>query len=137
MHGDGLARGDSGYKLLKRVLRSKVAIGAYRALHPDLGIPLALWVSRVSRGSRDEKKVDREWLFRQLARPRFGEGADAVLTGHYHHPTHFVREGKDFLILGDWVVHSTFARLADGRLSLWGWDGAEATPWRGPGIEAT
>jgi UDP-2,3-diacylglucosamine hydrolase len=136
MHGDGLARGDAGYKLLKRVLRSPAAIGAYRALHPDLGIPFALWVSRVSRKSRDEQKVDREWLFRQLALPRFKEGADAVLTGHYHHPTHFVRDGKDFVVLGDWVVHSTFARLSGGRLGLWGWDGSAAAPWQGPGIEA-
>ncbi len=136
MHGDGLARGDAGYKMLKGLLRSPLAIAAYRALHPDLGIPFALWVSRVSRGSRDESRVDREWLYRQLALPRFAEGADGVLTGHYHHPTHFSRAGKDFLVLGDWVVHSTFARLAGGRFSLWGWDGQEASPYAGPGVES-
>jgi len=136
MHGDGLARGDLGYKMLKRVLRSPLAIGAYRAVHPDLGIPFALWTSSGSRRSRDENKVDREWLYRQLALPRFAEGADGVLTGHYHHPTHFVREGRDFLVLGDWVVHSTFARLADGCFRLWGWDENGERPWVGPGIEA-
>jgi len=136
MHGDGLARGDLGYKLLKGLLRNPLAVAAYGALHPDLGIPFALAVSRTSRHSRDESKVDREWLYRQLALPRFAEGADAVLTGHYHHPTHFVREGRDFLVLGDWVAHSTFARLQGGRFGLWAWDGEAARPWSGPGIEA-
>ena len=41
MHGDGEARGDTGYKLLKGLLRSGWAISAYRAIHPDLGIPFA------------------------------------------------------------------------------------------------
>ena len=135
MHGDGLARGDAGYKALKGVLRNRWTMGAYRVLHPDVGIPFALWVSRLSRHSRDEGKVDREWLYRQLALPRFADGADAVITGHYHHPTHFRREDRDFLVLGDWVVHSTFASLAEGRFALWAWDGTEARPWDGPGID--
>jgi UDP-2,3-diacylglucosamine hydrolase len=123
MHGDGLARGDLGYKMLKAVLRNRWTIAAYRALHPDLGIPFALWVSRVSRTSRDESKVDREWLYRQLALPRFAEGADAVLTGHYHHPTHFRREGRDFIVLGDWVKNFTYAALSEGALRLERWTG--------------
>lgn len=126
MHGDGLARGDLGYKLLKKVLRNRVAIAAYRAIHPDLGIPFAHAVSRLSRHSRDESKVDREWLHRQLAVPRFAEGADAVLTGHYHHPTHFRRDGRDFLILGDWIGNFTFASLRGGRFRLERWHGEDA-----------
>ena len=135
MHGDGLARGDAGYKALKGMLRNRWTMAAYRALHPDFGIPFALWVSRLSRHSRDESKVDREWLYRQLALPRFAEGADAAITGHYHHPTHFRRDGRDFLVLGDWVMHSTFASLAEGRFQLWSWDGARARAWEGPGID--
>jgi UDP-2,3-diacylglucosamine hydrolase len=135
MHGDGLAKGDLGYKMLKAVLRNPLAIGAYRALHPDLGIPFALWVSRVSRGSRDESKVDREWLFRQLALPRYAEGADAVLTGHYHHPTHFRREGRDFIVLGDWVKNFTYAALADGEFRLERWNGEGFEVLSGGGAE--
>jgi len=137
MHGDGLARGDLGYKLLKKLLRNPFTIGCYRWIHPDIGIPFAYLVSRVSRGSRDESKVDREWLYRQLAPPRYAEGADAVLTGHYHHPTHIRRAGKDFLILGDWVNHMTFASLENGRFTLEHWNGeaGEPLPRTHPGID--
>ena len=127
MHGDGQARGDLGYKMLKGVLRNRLAIAAYRAIHPDLGIPLAHAVSRLSRATRDESRVDREWLYRQLAVPRWPEGVDAVLSGHYHHPTHFRRDGRDFLILGDWIGNFTFASLNDGRFALARWTGSGAT----------
>lgn len=123
MHGDGEARGDLGYRLLKGVLRSGWAITAYRAIHPDVGIPFAHAVSRLSRATRDESRVDREWLYRQLAEPRFAAGADAVLTGHFHHPTHFRRGGRDFLVLGDWIGNFTFASLNDGRFALERWTG--------------
>jgi UDP-2,3-diacylglucosamine pyrophosphatase LpxH len=76
--------------------------------------------------------VDREWLYRQLALPRFAEGADAVITGHYHHPTHFRREGRDFLILGDWVRSFTYARLRAGEFALERWDGREGEVLSGP-----
>jgi UDP-2,3-diacylglucosamine hydrolase len=127
MHGDGMARGDLGYKLLKGMLRNRWTIAAYGALHPDIGIPLALRVSKWSRGSRDEENVDREWLYRQLALPRFAAGHDAVLTGHYHHPTHFRRDGRDFLVLGDWVRSFTYARLRGGTLALERWEGDAAS----------
>lgn len=133
MHGDGLARGDAGYKLLKKVLRNPAAIAAYRLVHPDLGIPFAHAVSKLSRASRDESNVDREWLFRQLALPRYAEGADGVLTGHYHHPTHLRRDGRDFLILGDWIDNFTFASLNGGRFRLERWSGTEGVPLTPPG----
>jgi UDP-2,3-diacylglucosamine hydrolase len=132
MHGDGLARGDRGYKLLKKILRNPLAIAAYRAIHPDLGIPFAHAVSHLSRSSRDESRVDREWLFRQLALPRFAEGADGAITGHYHHPTHFRRDGRDFLILGDWIDNFTFASLNAGRFRLERWTGTEGVPLTPP-----
>lgn len=49
-HGDGLGAGDSGYRLLRRTLRSRWARALFRLLHPDLGAWLA---SRVS-GTRAE-----------------------------------------------------------------------------------
>jgi UDP-2,3-diacylglucosamine hydrolase len=127
-HGDGLARGDRGYLFLRAVLRHPLAIAGYRWLHPDLGIPLARTVSRLSRTHRDESRFDAEWLRARVAVPRFAAGADAVLLGHFHHPTHLVRDGRDFIVLGDWVKSNTFALLAGGRFSLLRWCGDRAEP---------
>ncbi|HTY09239.1 MAG TPA: UDP-2,3-diacylglucosamine diphosphatase, partial [Candidatus Edwardsbacteria bacterium] len=49
-HGDGLERGDRGYRfLLKPLLRNPVSIWLFGLLHPDLAVPLARWISRTSR----------------------------------------------------------------------------------------
>src|ERR1044072_296074 len=52
-HGDGLGPGDHGYKLLKKVLRSPVSQWLYRRLHPDTGVGMAGWFSRL--GPKDEE----------------------------------------------------------------------------------
>src|SRR5262245_4640121 len=84
-HGDGLVGGDLGYRMLRAVLRSRAAIAMYGLLHPDLGLPLARAVSRWSRASRGEPPLAPERLWREIAEPRFREGYDGVLIGHFHH----------------------------------------------------
>jgi UDP-2,3-diacylglucosamine hydrolase len=121
-HGDGLVGGDLGYRLLRRIVRSPVSIALYGLLHPDLGIPLAHTVSRWSRGSRGEPPLEPERLWREIALPRFGEGFDAVLVGHFHHTYERREPGREFFLLGDWIERFTYAVLEDGaiRLERWG-----------------
>src|SRR6202008_574962 len=110
--------GDIGYKVLKKILRNRACIGLYRMIHPDLGIPLASWVSRISRGSRDQRKIDEELLTREIARPRFAEGYDGVMIGHFHHAFEHREDGRDFLVLGDWIDRFTYAVLEHARPRL-------------------
>lgn len=120
-HGDGLVRGDLGYRLLKKVLRNPVSIGMYQWLHPDLGIPLAHLVSNGSRHSRPRPRLQAERLWREVAAPRFAEGHDGVLIGHFHHAHAERRDGRDFMVLGDWMEHFTYAELENGVLELKTW----------------
>jgi UDP-2,3-diacylglucosamine hydrolase len=120
-HGDGLVGGDLGYRVLKKVLRHRVSVALYRLLHPDLGIPFAGWASRLSRRSREGRVVNADWLRRQIAEPRFAEGYDAVLIGHFHHVHQHRDNGREFFILGDWMDSFTYAVLENGcfRLETW------------------
>jgi len=120
-HGDGLVSGDVGYQVLRKVLRSRACIALYGCLHPDLGIPLANVVSRWSRGSRGERPLAPERLWRQIAEPRFREGFDGVLVGHFHHAYERREANREFIILGDWLEHFTYAQLSGGRLELKTW----------------
>lgn len=121
-HGDGLIGGDLGYRLLKRVIRSPVSIGLYGLLHPDLGMPLANVCSRMSRRSRDTRQLDAGRLVREIAAPRFAEGFDAVMIGHFHHAHEHREGGRQFMVLGDWIDRFTYAVLRDGVLSLEVWE---------------
>ena len=120
-HGDGLGPGDTGYKVLKRILRNPLAIRLYRWVHPDLGIPLALRTSGVSRHHTGNREIDVEGLFTHVAIPALREGAEAVLMGHHHVPIHWKRPEGEFLILGDWFQHFTCARLRGGAFELLTW----------------
>ncbi len=122
-HGDGLIGGDIGYKVLKSILRSPASIALYRLLHPDLGIPLAGWVSRQSRHSRDLRTLDGDRLLREIAAPRFAEGYDGVLVGHFHHAFEHHDHGRDFFVLGDWIERFTYVVLDHGTLKLERWSG--------------
>lgn len=122
-HGDGLARHDRGYRLLKRVFRNRVNIFLYSLLHPDLGIPLAKWVSHLSRnhtapaGPPDDSDYQRE------AQARFREGFDYVVFGHLHYPNLQCFGDKTMVNLGDWIEHFSYA-VFDGReLQLKTWRG--------------
>ena len=113
--------GDLGYRVLRRVIRHPLSIGGYALLHPDLGIPLAHHVSRLSRHSRDARTLQGDRLWREIAEPRFAEGFDTVVIGHFHH-AYERREGdRTLIVLGDWIDQFTFAVLREGRLALEQW----------------
>lgn len=121
-HGDGLAPGDLGYRIIRRIFRNPLAIAAYRALHPDFGIPLATTSSKTSRHYTQEAPVVGPELWRTIAAPRFQAGADAVLIGHFHRPIHLESEGRDFIINGDWMTHWSYTVLEKGHFELRGLD---------------
>lgn len=118
-HGDGIGPGDTGYRMLKAVLRNRLAITLYRALHPDAGVPLAHWVSRRSRHHTHSRGYYLERFSRYVATPQYAAGQDAVAVGHVHDPLHLRdAQGRDFLILGDWIEHFTYAQLEGGQFRL-------------------
>jgi len=125
-HGDGLVGGDLGYKVLKRILRNRASIALYGLLHPDLGIPLALWCSRWSRRSRGHGPFTPDRLIREIADPRFREGYDGVLIGHFHQSFEHRDGDRRFLVLGDWIDRFTYAVLENGNLRLAAWPGGAA-----------
>ncbi len=117
-HGDGLVGGDLGYRVLKKVIRSDAAIGLYRALHPDFGWWLAHRVSHWSRHSREDRPPNPDRLWREIGEPRFRDGFDTVMIGHFHQ-VYERRDGPNTMfVLGDWIDSFTSVRLEDGVFTL-------------------
>ena len=127
-HGDGRGPGDHGYKMLKRVVRNPLAIGLFRWVHPDIGIPFALWTSGTSRHHTMDRAVDVENIYRHVGAPALGNGADAVLVGHHHVAHHLERPEGEMIFLGDWFRQFTCARLEGGQLALWRWPLEDTIP---------
>jgi UDP-2,3-diacylglucosamine hydrolase len=118
-HGDGVAKRDRGYRLLKRVLRNKVNIKLYRWLHPDLGVPLAKWVSGSSRKYTDNIDLKDHDDYLEFAQKHLEEKADFVLMGHRHNPLRENFEGLGtYINLGDWLFNFTYAYFENGDIHL-------------------
>ncbi len=120
-HGDGLLGGDLGYKVLKRILHHPASIALYRWLHPDLGLPLAHRVSNLSRRSREPRPIDGDQMWRDIAMPRFAEGFDAVMIGHFHQTLERREADRCFFVLGDWIDRFSYVVLEEGAFRFETW----------------
>lgn len=119
-HGDGLGPGDTGYKMLKTVIRSRPFLWAFRWLHPDLGARVAGGVSftegRAAQPSPTEVKraaILERWAAEHLeAHPHL----DLLTLGHTHVPARReVAPGRWYVNTGDWVHHCSYAVLEPDR----------------------
>ncbi len=131
-HGDGVGRGDLKYRALKTLLRSRATIGAFRALHPELGVRLARRVSSTEmKAGRDGDAAAAErarhieaWARGQL---EADAGLDLVVCGHAHRPACVqVAPGQWYLNAGDWITHFSYITLLPGSdpvVSTWPRDG--------------
>ncbi len=127
-HGDGLGRGDLGYRALRLVLRNPLTRLGFSLLPIPVGDRVAGRVSRTkARWERlEHERLERsqaleEWAADELAAdPELG----LVLLGHTHLPLmREVAPGRWYVNSGDWVQHRTYVRLEEGRppaLREWG-----------------
>jgi UDP-2,3-diacylglucosamine hydrolase len=120
-HGDGLAKDDVGYRMLKRVFRNRINIFLYRILHPDLGVPFAKWMSSISRRhtSRDAPPPDDDYIARAVQ--KFEEGFDYAIFGHLHSPRSQKIDDRVYINLGDWIENFSYAKFDGKDLQLLYW----------------
>ncbi len=124
-HGDGVGGGDLKYRALKATIRSRLARGGFRALHPELGLRIARAVSTTEeKAGRDplagRARYIQAWALGQLeAEPEL----TWVVCGHAHVPA-IVRagEGQAYLNAGDWVRNRTYITVGES-------SGAELRSW--------
>lgn len=123
-HGDGLAKNDLGYRMIKPILRNRWSIRAYRMLHPDFGVRLARGSSRTSRSYTSNKDYgEEEEGMLAFARKKILDGMDIVVMGHRHKPRITPVENGTYVNLGDWINFFTYGEMTQGQMSLNTWNG--------------
>jgi UDP-2,3-diacylglucosamine hydrolase len=117
-HGDGLGRGDLKYRVLKRVIRSRAAVGAFRVLHPELGMRVAnTFSSTEGKAIEDHSAGLRARFMADWAEVQFAADPplELVVCGHSHVPVITPHgEGRWYVNSGDWVKHFTYVTVAPG-----------------------
>lgn len=117
-HGDGFGPGDTGYRMIKPLLRAKPLTGFFSLLHPTLATILARGFSGTSRRilrkpvEHIPKGLD-GWVKQMLSK-----GADLVITGHTHLATLRELEGGRHLSLGDWLTRFTYSVISGDGVEL-------------------
>jgi UDP-2,3-diacylglucosamine hydrolase len=117
-HGDEFGSSKS-YKLLKKfVYTNPVFQWIFQKIHPDIGIPLAVWISHQSRKQSIQKKstlgIDPIFKFcKDHIEPYIHH--DFYVFGHLHMPYQAsLHTSSHYYNVGDWVNHSTYG-VFDGK----------------------
>jgi UDP-2,3-diacylglucosamine hydrolase len=121
-HGDGLAVNDSGYRIMKKILRNRIAVWLFSWIHPDIGLKLARSSSHTSRRYTTNKHFGEEDGMLKFAQGKIEAGYDYVIMGHRHLPVFTPVNTGAYVNLGDWIKHMTYAVLEDGNLKLNKWE---------------
>lgn len=114
--------------LFRYILRSEISIFLFSSLPPVLGYSIGSFVNKLTAalshrrwanplaGQKALKKV------LKIGNKKLSEGFDIVVFSHIHIPKWIRSNNKDFVLLGDWVRHFSYAKLEDGKpfgLYLW------------------
>ena len=125
-HGDGWPPNERAYRFMKRVFRNRAAIALFRMISPDIGFPLARWLSHRSRGRHHLPQGTLD-VYADLARRRLLAGVDLVVIGHLHECRHVRWPEGEWIIGGDWIKHFSYTVVdaSGARLCLWRDEGAD------------
>ncbi|MCP4634658.1 MAG: UDP-2,3-diacylglucosamine diphosphatase [candidate division Zixibacteria bacterium] len=117
-HGDGIAKADWGYRLMRKILRNRLNIWLFSKLSYSLGLKLAKLVSSGSRAVGE----NRQWKFledyEEYAQKLINRGFHAVFIGHTHIPQYKKLENGIYINTGDWINNYTYAVLNEDSIRL-------------------
>lgn len=117
-HGDGLAYNDTGYRIMKKILRNKISQKLYSLIHPDIGIWLAKRTSSTSRVYTGQKDYSFRDGLKDFAMKKLEEGFDFVVMGHRHKPIKIELNSRYYINLGDWIDDFSYGIYRDKEFKL-------------------
>jgi UDP-2,3-diacylglucosamine hydrolase len=121
-HGDGLVENDTGYRILKKILRSKKIQNLYSLLHPDFGIWLASKSSKTSRDYTSQKFFgENDGLF-ETAKKIIDNGYDYVLFGHSHERKNEKYKNGQYINLGTWLEKPCYGIFENNTFEIIDWN---------------
>ena len=125
-HGDGLAEAKLGGRLIHRITRSRLTIGGFAKLHPDLGFKLA---DRLSGGLAEANKSPESMDAAAAAQERYARAllherpeVRLVLLAHTHRQRLIeVEPGRFYLNAGQWMVDRHYAVVGPDKIWALTW----------------
>ena len=129
-HGDGLLLGDSGYRFMRKIIRSKICICLFKILGGRIGCALAKKISNTSKKYNHSEKhnkinrIKKDDIRSEINNYVMNNWADynAVLIGHYHQTGVDYINNTNIIYLGDWLSYYTVTCLSNDGWKQLSWD---------------
>ncbi|MEZ5083756.1 MAG: UDP-2,3-diacylglucosamine diphosphatase [Bacteroidales bacterium] len=125
-HGDGLGKGDNGYKFLKKVFRNKLNQWLFRWIHPDIGTGMGLYWSNKSRVANENAGLE---AVNDAGIERLTGFCKNVLNddpdikyfvfGHIHKPKVVdLNDKSKYYSIGDWIKYFSYLEFDGEQLQI-------------------
>ena len=114
-HGDGLGKGEYGYKCLKTFLNCKINIWLFGLIPQKIGIALAHLLSKKSRAMTPGYKEnflgnEKEILIQYCLQYLVYYDIDYFIFGHRHLPLEIAIDNAIYFNTGDWINYNTYIK---------------------------
>ena len=134
-HGDGLGKGDNGYKIIKKLFRSRFCKWVFSRIHPNLGLALGNYFSRISRAKnspldKEFNGIENEWLYNYSQELNTKNNFDYFIYGHRHLPLKITFENSIYFNLGEWINYQTFGKFDGEKFELLQWKNGQEYPYK-------
>lgn len=122
-HGDDYVQNDTGYRMLKKILRNRVMQWFFSLIHPDLGISIAGGTSKKSRAYTSDKEYGEKDGLLNSAGAIISQGYDFVVFGHLHQ-RQYVKIGAGYYVnLGSWLEQPCYGVFNGSSFEVIDWKG--------------
>ena len=123
-HGDGILSWDHGYRILKKIIRSKFFITIFRWIHPTIAYKIAKFISRSGKEDMHEAEFNKDVKneLQNFAENQFRNGFDYMISGHYHLSEIYSLDKGKLAVLGDWFHRPSYAKFDGKDLFLLQWE---------------
>lgn len=120
-HGDGIGKGDTGYKILKKIFKNRFCQLLFRWIHPDLGIPIGRFLSgsKSKMEIKEKAKINDRRIVDYCSNYNRKNPTDIFVFGHSHHVNREPISNKStYFNCGEWINDSYYLESDGGNYEL-------------------
>ncbi|MEL0008263.1 MAG: UDP-2,3-diacylglucosamine diphosphatase [Flammeovirgaceae bacterium] len=118
-HGDGLGKGDRGYKVMKSIFKNRATQFMFRILHPDIGIKLGTYLSKSNKNREDNSEKNNNRIYNFCKDYNDKESNKAYIFGHSHKVSiKKISNSSTYFNTGEWLNESSYLELDSDNFKL-------------------
>jgi len=117
-HGDGVAKSDGGYRIMRRILDFPLNRWLFRQIHPDWGMALARFVGRNSRKIGESRKIRLDEYLNWASRSMSANHCEICIHGHHHIAGVWNLDKGTVASPGEWIWNTSYLEMENGSVAL-------------------